>query len=242
MSDMPKKLRYVFINDVSEHGRHRGLIREFLNTGYKGGYRVVDASALRDRVFRHLEDYTKKHGKYRLIFNADTGGTAIFGSSKLREYGERITRLPYSSHMREMRWPTVLLRELPALGKNPKILLLEGDIGAIGSTAARIESVRNIIGQLRRDVRLRVVAGIANREKMKMAGVSYAASKTSAHPKRLSELVSDIERNLSKPAKGMPPEGASIIAKYKNKKGMKLLEDMKELRRYRGLHTGRLPH
>lgn len=217
----------LVINDVSELERHRPAIRGFLNVGYRGAYRMVNASRVREKVFGHLRVQTGKHGKYDLIFLGDRGGTLLFMGPELRQFGTRIMRLPYSMHTEEP-WETTILHEVRKLGPKPRVLLLEGDIGGIGHTAFKLRAARNLITQLRADARVRTVAGIANREKKKKAVLDYSAGITGAHVKRLSEIVDDVAHT-------------DVSTGYTKGEGLKRLKEMQKLRACRGM-TGTLPH
>ena len=220
-----RQYKYLLINDVSELKSHAPLISSFLNVSNLGRYDLVNASAIRKKVFEHLGEQTSRKGKYDLILLGDRGGTLIFTSPKLREFGTRIARIPYSSQVGKPGWQDGVAREAGKLGKKPRILILESDVGQHGHTENKLAEARRAILGARKDAEVHVVAGAAHEAAVERLGMSYAARKSSANPKRLSEILEKAEH--------LP-----LIPKRMDE----LMKRIKRIGRERSSYTGKLPH
>lgn len=228
-----RKPKLLIINDVSERKRDAALIRDFVRTIYAqhmrtGTFEVVNASKVRNKVF----GFIGKQPRYDLVLTGDRGGTAMFTGRQLLGFGKRVLRVPYSSHYHtEPPWPSALKEEASRLGKNPRILILESDVGPQMQTAGKLADIVHSLLSAREDVEVHKVAGVVSRDVLENRRVfssyrdfNYIAYPTRAFPMRLSELVGEYSRDS-----GLKGKKAALI------------ESMQKLQKRRGL-TGTLPH
>lgn len=228
-----RKPKLLIINDVSERKRDAALIRDFVRTVYVqpgriGPFEVLNASKVRKKVFGFLG----KQPRYDLVLTGDRGGTAMFTGRQLLGFGKKVMRVPYSSHYHaEPPWPTAIREEAARLGKNPRILVLESDVGPQMQTAGKLADIVHSLLSAREDAEVHKVAGVVSREVLENRRVlssyrdfNYVAYPTRASPMRLSELVDEYSRDRQ----------------LKGKKAA-LMKSMQKLQGRRGL-TGTLPH
>jgi F420-0:gamma-glutamyl ligase-like protein len=220
-----RRYKYLLINDVSEKKRHAPLINSFLNLSNLGRYDLVKASDIRKKVFEHLRERISREGEYDLILLGDRGGTLLFTDPKLKEFGRRVARIPYSSQAGIADWQAVVAKEVGKLNEKPRILVLESDVGQHGHTEDKLAAARRAIVGARVAAEVHVVAGAAHEAAAERLGLEYMARKTPANPKRLSEILEKTEH--------MPVMPRRVE---------ELVEKMGRILKRRGLYTGRLPH
>lgn len=222
-----RKRKLLIINDVSERKRDAPLIRDFVRTIYAqhmgtGTFEVVNASKVRKKVFGFLG----KQPRYDLVLTGDRGGTTMFTGRQLLGFGKKVMRVPYSSHYHtEPPWPSALKTEAARLGKNPKILVLESDVGPVLHTANKLADAKRMIAVAKKDAVVHVVAGAASNSANKLVDFEYVAYPTSEKLVRLSELVDNYATGT------MVGRG----------RANELWNKLRELQKRRGL-TGTLPH
>lgn len=231
----------VFINDISESKRHETLIRDFLDEAVGryglnwGRYKLVKASEIREKVLDHIKKDARKKGKYDLILTGDKGGTLLFSGRQLLELGKKVKRLRYSTHLGKDaydKWPALALRELEGLGRKPRILLLESDVGPMGDTAEKMAQAREVIKGRIEGADMRLVAGITNKAALKKGRLDYTAYKTGAQPLRLTELL-DILKSLAE---------VDMLPAVNQEKVKASMEKIRLLMAGRAMRTGTLPH
>lgn len=225
--------RYLVINDVSELKKHKPAIRSFLNLAGMGRERMVNASDVRERVFKWLKEDTAKRGKYRRIFIGEKGGELILRDKALLKYGERIVGLPYSSHYGKTKWLKLMRDELKGVSGKPRILIMDSDVGEHALTAVKMNVARRFARNYRKGSDVRVVVGAANRGALGRVDLKpdYVAHSTDANPKRLSELVEKAE--------GSP--GTLFLTQETFRKLESAIGKVRELQAKRRM-TGTLPH
>lgn len=227
-----KRPKAIIINDVSQSRKHLPVIRKFVSSVYPSKYKLVNASEIRRRVFQHLE----KQPKYDLILLGDRGGTLIFSDTQLKRFGTKVARVPYSGHYEAgAEWQKHL--KMPHLGRRPRILILEADIGPIGDTARKLNNVRQTLKTLRNGAEIHTVGGVANSRAQKMVKFSYIAYPTPAGLIRLSELMEgEIPRS---------PSGRKLLVREKKGAAKERQQgaylEILNLRRKLAMQTGRLP-
>ncbi len=228
-----KRPKAIIINDISQSRKHLPIIRRFVNSVYTDRYRLVNASEIRRRVFQHLE----KQPKYDLILLGDRGGTLIFSDAQLRRFGKKVARVPYSGHSEKgAMWQEHL--KLPRLGKKPRILLLEGDVGPIGDTARKIIGVKETLKSIRGGAEIHAVSGVANKKAQKMVDFSFVAYSTPTALIRLSELMEG-EIPRAPTGRKMPSREKQGLARAQQQRAY---SEILQLKKKLALRSGRLPY
>lgn len=228
-----KRPKAIIINDISQSRKHLPIIRNFVRSVYTSKYKLVNASEIRRRVFQHLE----KQPKYDLILLGDRGGTLIFSDTQLQRFGTKVARVPYSGHYEAgAEWQKHL--KMPHLGRRPRILILEADIGPIGDTARKLNNVRQTLKSLRNGAEIHTVGGVANKKAQRMVDFNYVAYPTPAGLIRLSELMEgEIPRT---------PSGRKTVLREKKgaakEKQQRAFSEILQLKRKLALRSGRLPY
>ncbi len=133
--------------------------------------------------------------------------------------------MPYSMHAMEKEWLRGLESEAGSLGERPRVLILEGDVGGAGHTDDKLALAKRALLKMRVMGEVDIMAGVANKDAHGVEKYKYVASLVHGTPERLSEL--------------LEKSGSNMERQYR---WWEEMDALRELRRKRGLYTGRLPH
>jgi len=186
--------RLYIINDISEKKSDAKLIEELAAqaTGIASlfhNYAIIGESELRRRAYAFLE----KQEKYDLIFTGDRGGTMIFPAWELERFGTKVARIAYSSHHWSGSPFKAVFDEVSPLGRSPRILIIESDVGRANTTKTKLNMAIEEILKANKAALVHIVIGVGNKSEIEHWSnyplVKYVAYPVDHQGIRLSELV-----------------------------------------------------
>jgi hypothetical protein len=189
-----KDYRLYIINDISEKKSDAKIIEDLAAqaigiTALFHNYIIIGESEIRRKVYAFLE----MQEKYDLIFTGDRGGTMIFPAWELERFGTKVARIAYSMHHLVGDPFKAVFDEVSLLGRSPRILIIESELGRAGTTKEKLNILLETIEKANKDSIVHIIIGVGSKNEIaqwrQRDYVKQAAYPVEHQGVRLSEMV-----------------------------------------------------
>lgn len=146
--------KHIIVNDVWETKDGAEYVKKCMNEAFPKDcltwdVEILDAGEIREKLFCELRQDTEQYGMFDLILCLTTGGVRFFYTPELKEYGNLIEGLSYSTtHSPHEETVAKSLRNYLEKVEDincPRILILDGEIGIWGCTEQKFYKLNKAI-------------------------------------------------------------------------------------------------